>query len=157
MLDSTSIVTFVVSDLDGNIHETPRFYRQMFHYDNGLFLQNRLYPQGNDGATNLYEKFRGFFVEEFASLLNLEENWDVEVGAGVCSRHVRKEGTHYEDYRCNNSCNIFYPHSKKNAVYNYVMTIGHQGICAKCGKPYTCGGRLSHQRYDEECMIEVEV
>ena len=156
MLDSTSMVTFVVSDLSGNIHETPRHYRQMFHYDNGMFMQNRLYPQGNDGATNLYDKFRGFVIEEFAALLKTNDEWDVETGANKCSPHVHKEGAHYEDYRHNNSCNIFYPHSKKNTIYDYVMTVGHAGICAKCGKEYTASGRLSHNIYDE-CVIETEV
>ena len=69
MLDGTSIITYVITDLNEPIHENPKIYRQMFHYDNGLFMQNRLYPQGNDGATNLYEKFRNF-VKKLNSTLS---------------------------------------------------------------------------------------
>lgn len=154
MLDKTSMVTFVVSDLADPIHESPKFYRQMYHYDNGMFVQNRLYPQGNDGATDLYEKFRNLVIEEFSELIEAGEEWDVDKGNEACIEHTESLGAHYKDYRSNSSCTVFYPHANKANVRDYVMTIGHNGICAKCGRPFTSTNRLSHDRYDPDCTVE---
>ncbi len=151
MLDKTSIITYVVSELGNPLHETPKFYRQMFHYDNNLFMQNRLYPQGNDGATDLYEKFRGFIIEEFADLLHIDGEWDVEIGPNACVNHTNSIGAHYKDYHGNRSCAVFYPIVSKNRIVDHVINIGHAGICPKCGKPYTCASRLSHDTNDREC------
>ena len=151
MLDTTSMVTFVVNELSDKIHELPRYYRQMIHYENNMFVQNRLYPQGNDGAVDLYDKFRGFVIEEFAELLDLDEtDWTVDKGKTQCSKHTHSIGKHYTDYLYNNSCNVFYPASKRDIVRQHIMTIGHSGICAKCGREYSRTGDLSH--YRGECQ-----
>ena len=153
MLDNTSIITYVVNELSEPLHDVPKFYRQMVHYDNGMFVQNRLYPQGNDGATNLYDKFRGFVIEEFAKMLHEDGDWDVEVGVRPCKAHIASYGTHYRDYHYNNSCNIFYPKTSKEKIRAHIMKIGHEGICTKCGKPYSYSGALSHHRNDRECKL----
>ena len=152
MLDKTSIITFVVDDIDGEIHNTRRLYRQMFHYSNDMFMQNRLYPQGNDGATDLYEKFRGFMVEEFSKLLGVDNKWKVDCGYEHCRNHVVSVGTHYKDYNHNNSCAVFYPEKKKTKLSDYVMTVGHDGICPHCGKAFTSAGYISHGK----CVVSNE-
>ena len=150
MLDSTSIITFVVANTEGNIHESPKFYRQMYHYENDLFIQNRLYPQGNDGATNLYDKFRNIIVSEFNELLQCDGDWTSESSGSVCSEHIHSEGVHYRDYHYNSSVTMFYPQSKANVAKNHVMTVGHEGICPHCGKPYTEYNRFSHSNCQPE-------
>lgn len=152
MLDSTSIITYVLTEMNNPIHEQPKVYRQMFHYDNGLFMQNRLYPQGNDGATDLYSKFRGFVVDEFNEILNGDGNWSVEVGYDTCTKHTVSEGVHYRDYHSNRSCSIFYPSDKYDALKERIMTIGHKGICVRCGREFTSGSRLCHA-YLSECVL----
>ena len=107
-------------------------------------MQNRLYPQGNDGATNLYEKFRGFVVDEFSELLGVERKWKVECGSMACRDHVRSHGTHYKDYHHNNSCSIFYPEAKKTEMLSRIMDVGHNAICPHCGNEHTNSGMISH-------------
>lgn len=144
MLDSTSMITYVVTDLNGPIHEIPKVYRQMFHYDNGLFMQNRLYPQGNDGATNLYDKFRNFVIEEFNGILNGNGEWSTEIGSSPCRAHTNSIGVHYVDYYSNPDCSIFYQTTNRDSVKNYIMNVGHKGICVRCGKEYSNSSRLCH-------------
>lgn len=151
MLDATSMITFVIGNIDGPIHEIPKLYRQMYHYKDNLFVQNRLYPQGNDGATDLYERFRGFVTDEFTNLLNVDGNWSCETGALACSSHTHSEGKHYKDYNHNNSCSIFYPSAKANDIRFNVMTIGHNGICPRCGGAHTLSSYLSHA-YTSDCI-----
>lgn len=153
MLDKTSMITFVVNSVDdGPIHNIPKNYRQMYHYDNGLFAQNRLYPQGNDGATNLYDKFRNFVIDEFTEILNVDDKWTVDVGYSHCERHIDSVGKHYRDYYHNNSCSIFYPTSKRNEVKNHKMVVGHDGICVICGGECSIAGRLNHA-YRSDCVL----
>lgn len=156
MLDSTSLITYVVTELSDPLHKQPKVYRQMFHYDNGLFIQSRLYPQGNDGATDLYAKFRCFMIEEFTNVLNVDAQWTEIGGTSECGKHITHSGTHYPDYEYNSGCTTFYPTTKAESVRDYVMHIGHKGICVRCGKEYSSSARFCH-RYQNECdPVELE-
>lgn len=152
MLDKVSMITFVVDKLEGDIHKIPKVYRQMYHYEKNLFIQNRLYPQGNDGATNLYDKFREIVVEEFTDLLSVEGGWKHKVGPGNCTAHARNAeySMHYPDHTYNRNATIFYPTNNEPSIMNHIMTIGHKGICVNCGKEYSYGSRLTHV-YASEC------
>lgn len=154
MLDSTSIITFVVEEIKGDVHKIPKLYRQMYHYDKNLFIQSRLYPQGNDGATNLYEKFRDFVIEEFDTLLEAGGEWTQKMGPSECGKHIQQaeHSQHYPDYIYNRNACIFYPVNNEPSIKHHVMTVGHIGICVNCGHEYTNHGRLTH-RYSSECRI----
>ena len=152
MLDSTSMITFVVDCNDDRpIHEIPKLYRQMYHYKNNLFVQNRLYPQGNDGATDLYEMFRNFVVEAFNDILDVNGKWSCRVGPDALKCHINSDGVHYKDYNSNRSCSIFYPDENADDALNCIMTIGHSGICVRCGGEYSSSSYLAHL-YSSECV-----
>ena len=125
----------------------------MYHYDNYLLVQNRVYPQGNDGATDLYDKFRNFMIEEFTELISADGEWKCNVGSLVVANAVRSEGTHYTDYYHNSSCSIFYPVEYESVVGTRKMTIGHNGICPHCGEAYTSNRDLSHTICDNDYFI----
>lgn len=115
-------------------------------------MQNRLYPQGNDGATNLYDKFRNIVIEEFSNILHVDGEWKTNVGTRQCDHHVISEGTHYRDYYYNSCCSIFYPASKENEVEDHQMVVGHDGICIICGGTCSIAGRLNHA-YKSDCIV----
>jgi hypothetical protein len=146
MLDKVSMITYVIPTLEGDIHMTPKHYRQMFHYKNSLFVQNRLYPQGNDGATDLYEKFRGFVIDEFCPLLGVDKDWRAYPGTQA---RVDSVGVHYRDYGNNRKCAIFFPHSRCDDALNQRMTIGHEGICVRCGHTYSDSYGFEHRNRNE--------
>ncbi len=150
MLDTTSIITFVVQEINDDIHKIPKVYRQMYHYKDNLFVQSRLYPQGNDGATDLYEKFRGFMIKEFSNLLGVNGEWTYKNGYGYCTNHINSVGKHYPDYKYNGDTGIFYPTSKESDIQNLKMTVGHGTICANCGRTFDDSARyLVHSRCNE--------
>lgn len=152
MLDKVSIITFVVDNLNGDIHKIPKVYRQMYHYEKNLFIQNRLYPQGNDGATNLYDKFRDFVIEEFSDLLGTDDEWEHKIGPSCCTKHINagRNSMHYPDYTYNKNVSIFYPVNNEPSIRYHKMTIGHEGICVKCGRPYCSSSRYTHM-WSSEC------
>ena len=150
MLDATSIITFVVQGINDDIHKIPKVYRQMYHYKKNLFVQSRLYPQGNDGATDLYEKFRGFMIKEFSNLLGIDGEWTYKNGYGYCTNHINSVGKHYPDYKHIGDTGIFYPISKEYDIQNLKMTVGHETICANCGRTFDDSARyLVHYRCNE--------
>ena len=129
MLDKTSIITFVHDHIPTSI-EDGKIYRNMFHYSDGLLIQGRIYPQGNDGATDLYKEFREIVHAEFASLLELKSNtW---VKKNNMSNNYLTCGVHYADYVHFSACNATYPKEMSNAANN-VVEIGHERICPHCG------------------------
>ena len=146
MLDSTSIITFCV-DKNENVQTAPKIYRNMFHYGDNILMQSRIYPQGNDGKTDLYKVFRELMHEEMATMLDIKENnWDVYVGPRVCKAAATSVGSHYKDYHTNSSCNISVPVEKRNvtSVDTGSLNIGHVGICVNCGEPIYENNSLHH-------------
>ena len=100
--------------------------RSMFHYQDGVLIQSRVYPQGNDGCTNLYDEFRAIVQKELAEDLGLQNNWH------VCDSpiKIRTTGRHYPDYKYNNGTNASFVGSNPGTT---TMEIGHTNICPHCG------------------------
>lgn len=133
MLDGTSIITYVV-DRGADVQTAGKIYRNMFHFStsNSTLIQSRVYPQGNDGATDLYKKFRGFVQDELATLIGLESNmWKVKKGSDECRTYTTSEGAHYRDYTNFLDCNVSFPSERSDQAG--VVSIGHRGICPLCG------------------------
>ena len=153
MLDTTSIVTFVAKEINDDIHKIPKVYRQMYHYKDNLFIQSRLYPQGNDGATNLYDQFRGYVIKEFSSLIGANGEWTYECGTRACTTHINSRGKHYRDYNYNANVGIFYPTSKEFDIQSLVMTVGHESICVNCGRTFNESARYLTHQYISSCEM----
>jgi hypothetical protein len=130
MLDGTSIITYV-HDHATEDHEEGRFYRNMFHFNNGTLIQGRVYPQGNDGATDLYKTFRRFMQIELTKLLGLNaDDWLKRTTS--CCENVASYGVHYRDYEHFGDCNVSYPREMPSAASN-IVRVGHSRICPWCG------------------------
>ena len=146
MLDNCSIITYVVDQITDKVHAAGKIYRQMFYYKDNVLAQSRLYPQGNDGATDLYAKFRMFMCDEFGELLNLSENnWATSTHDEIKNRtaHV---GYHWNDIGGNSSCVLFYPKEKVKSLQNFKIVIGSKSYCFYCGEEQNeQRGRLSHR------------
>lgn len=144
MLDTTSIITYVHNHATED-HEEGKIYRNMFHFSNGTLVQGRIYPQGNDGATDLYKEFRGIMQGELTKLLELDNN-DWIKRTCDCSNNTASHGAHYCDYLNFEECNTSYPREMPYAANN-IVEIGHDRVCPKCGQLINDGhdtGWLSH-------------
>lgn len=130
MLDKSSIITYVHDSIPTGCEEG-KIYRNMFHYQNGSLIQGRIYPQGNDGATDLYKTFRTVVQDELSELLGLENKTWVKKTDG-CSDYVNTIGVHYPDYYYNSDCNVSYP--KELGSPPRSVKIGHERICVYCGE-----------------------
>lgn len=147
MLDATSIITYVHNTMPEN-YETGKVYRNMFHLGgDGVLLQNRIYPQGNDGCTDLYKEFRLIMQKELAKLLELDSNRWIKRSA---VSNVESLGSHYRDYLYNSECNISYP-TERPQCQNQQILVGNYRVCPYCGESADSvgSGYLSHNR----CVI----
>ena len=130
MLDTTSIITYVHDTMPED-HETGKVYRNMFHFGgDGVLLQGRIYPQGNDGCTDLYQEFRYIVQAELAKILELDNNKWIKRSAVI---NVTSRGCHYKDYQNFSSCNISYP-AERSQCQHQIIIVGHIGICPYCGE-----------------------
>lgn len=146
MLDSTSIITFCVNKWD-DVQTAPKVYRNMFHYGENMLMQSRVYPQGNDGNTDLYKVFRELMQEEMTAMLDIRDNkWEVYTGPRVCQNATTSVGSHYKDYNSNRACNISVPVEKINVVSINTgdLHVGHTGICVSCGETNIPSNSLTH-------------
>lgn len=141
MLDKTSIITYVYDHIPTDVEEG-KIYRNMFHYSNGMLIQGRIYPQGNDGATDLYQTFRTFVHKEISDMLGVSNVW---VKKNNMNYTYRTCGCHYKDYANFSSCNATYLKAVDDAT-DVVIDIGHDRVCPDCGKTIngTAPNRLTH-------------
>ena len=145
MLDKSSIITYVVNK-DADPQTAGKVYRNMIHYDDYYFIQGRIYPQENDGSTNLYNVFRAKICDEMTELLELKENkWEHLDGTEECGDVAISRGVHYRDYQYNHNCNVFFPIEKRRN--GAVIAIGAEGICPYCGEEFTHSNYISHTNH----------
>lgn len=131
MLDSSSIITYVHTDVPETIEEG-KIYRNMFHYKNGAILQSRIYPQENDGQTNLYNEFWKVFTKEFSPLIGVNpDSWTKR--NGDYSAYTKTTGIHYPDYTNYDRYSFRYTNEIDGADRT-IIPIGHKRICTYCGQ-----------------------
>ena len=127
MLDEVSIITFVHDKVPDDFITEGKIYRNMFHYKDGTLLQSRVYPQGNDGCTDLYSEFREIMQKEISSMLGSNNPWITKDDV----LNINSVGNHYKDYSyLRNGIN-------KSCIYGTScreMTIGHINVCPNCGR-----------------------
>ena len=142
MLDTTSIITYVHNTMPEKC-ETGKVYRNMFHLGgDGVLLQGRVYPQGNDGCTDLYKEFRVIMQKVLTQMLELSSNKWIKRS---CVTNVNSVGSHYRDYTSFSDCNISYPYERPQCQQQ-VITVGSSRICPNCGHSADNldSGTLSH-------------
>jgi hypothetical protein len=146
MLDRTSIITYCVGK-DDDVQKDNKLYRNMFAWGENMLLQSRVYPQGNDGNTDLYGTFRKLMQNELSEMLELKDkSWIVHTGPTACCNATTSLGVHYKDYKVNSNANISYPYERQadTNINMHLLEIGHIGICAYCGETISDNGRVSH-------------
>ena len=146
MLDNCSIVTYCVEPNE-NVQTADKVYRNMFHFHDNFLLQARVYPQGNDGNTDLYTVFRQLVQAEFGDLLELNNvSWSVPADFSVYGSYIHSQGAHYADYTRNRECNMTWPLEKFDGEFTgeILLDIGHEGVCPVCGRPIAVHGSLVH-------------
>lgn len=136
MLDKVSFVNYVVHTTNAsNPEELDKIYRNMFHYQSGALIQGRVYPQGKDGATDLYTKMRGIMQKQISELLNLENLW-VKKGSTCDSDWIYSKGRHYHDYYNYSDCNLTIIKELQDniSIESNFITVGHEPVCVYCGE-----------------------
>ena len=153
MNDPSTLVFYMVKcKKDGeDVYEHPEFsnkiYRNLFSYQNGVLVQGRIYPQGNDGATDLYDEFRHMVQPIIAEMEGLTANLSDWKKIGKSYQHsgyfeTNDYSNHYPDYEQSDSkfhgCNV--------SVYKPVFECGdivHIGSGSYCME---CGDNMNHDR-----------
>lgn len=133
MLDKVSMVFYTVdSDYEGDeYYFEPKINRNMFHWTKPNLVQGRLYPQDNDGCSELYTEYRTVVQEIISGLYDFPNLWTNKKGTSAASSHINTEGTHYHDYEHYSNCNLSIIKGEEDN--EIMMTVGHEPICIECG------------------------
>lgn len=155
MLDSTSIVTYVVPINEKNgVSSTKRpdmwdkIYRNMFHLQGKQMIQGRIYPQGKDGATDLYKVMRFAMQKAVCEMYGIEyidsgcgnDTWILKGRTYGNSSYYNSTGVHYPDYARYEDPNLSY---MRNCENNLPINIGHDGIDLASGETFSRSGLIS--------------
>ena len=141
--DATSMVLY---SLPENYHGNKwcdefKLTRQMFHYDNNLLLQSRLYPDRTDtGAIDEYRRLVQMIIAECLHVPNLWSIKKLEV-CGNLNKYIRtdEESLHYSDYGYEENNIILSLHKEYDGG---LVRIGEKGLCVDCGETLTDGRHL---------------
>ena len=152
MLDATSLVAYTI---DGGYKGTTpelenKIMRNMFHWGKSKLIQGRLYPQGNDGDSSIYEEYRAIVQKIFALCLGKKNTWKINIGTSHCRDNVKNDGTAYPDWENNSQCNVGY--LLEDSFSSERLSIGATPICIHCGRSYDVEGTLNCCNSDDGNM-----
>ena len=138
MLDESTMIMYTVDeDYEGSDYEMqPKVYRCVFHVGVGKFVMGRVYPQGKDGAKDVYRQWRNIFQQIISECLNIPNYWKTEYDRYDKLNQISSTGTHYEDYECD-YCDIagwsWHKPFADAKPSTEKIRIGHDPICPSCG------------------------
>ena len=140
MLDECSFVFYTVdSSFNGeNIELAEKSQRQIFGYNDEVFIQSRLYPQANDsGAESVYDDIRHIVQKIIADCLNKPNLWTVSRDLDNINDVVKKgyDATCYPDWHrgCPGSSHVSLSTLKSRKMIPKSIILGAKPICISCG------------------------
>ena len=150
LLDEVSLVTYTPDKnypekwaqnghYKDNLECFAKSMRQMYHFGDRKFCQGRLYPQGNDGASDLYGQYRSIVQKVFADAWGIPNLWTKN---NYMSEHMRTDNyaCHYEDYfNFTSYCNMSLA---QTGYSDERIVVGSKIICPHCGDEHN----------NEECI-----
>ena len=117
--DGVSYVTYLIMADGADVNHPERsdkMYREMYHVDDSKnqIIQGRVYPQGNDGKTDIYK----LMFDNFMSIMGLnKDDYNCQGAAPEYSRTCSC-GAQYPDYINFNDCKYYL---KKGAERNKIF------------------------------------
>jgi len=119
--DDVTYITYFVGRGADTKHpdRSDKIYRQCMHLrsDNKMLVNGRIYPQGNDGQTDIYK----IMNENFFNTMSLSLK---KIGISKENAFITTDGANYKDYYYNRQCMLY--SSEDNEDYS--MTIGHTAL-----------------------------
>lgn len=141
MLDECSFIFYTVDgSYDGeDIERVKKLQRQVFGYNDEVFLQSRLYPQANDyGAKAIYDDIRNIVQKVISDCLNKPNLWTISRNLDTINEVVEHgdNATCYPDWHKYNTgsehCCLSTLKGRTNTYKK--ITLGAKPICISCGE-----------------------
>lgn len=148
MLDQTSMVLYTVdADYSGDeFWNQDKIIRQMFHWGEEKLVQGRLYPQRNDGHSDVYRPYREIVQKLVSEMWDFPNRWTVSKGTAAADKYITSYGTNYQDYNYYDDCTLSRVRDSNNESY---IIVGEKPICIYCGYTHDneeniscCGGHI---------------
>ena len=162
MLDNSTLIMYTVDEnYTGSDYEMePKINRCMFHVGEGKFVMGRVYPQGTDGAKEVYKQWRTIFQTIMSECMDVPNYWKTQYNRSEKMAHIRSRGTHYCDYEyayCDIAGWSWNKPDTDSVPSTEKIVIGHFPICPSCGCTHEvennieCESCNSNSEYIETC------
>ena len=139
MNDSTTMIFYTVDDdVKTSFYDAPKRTRQVFAYGDGILMQSRLYPSGNDTTITNYRNI----VQKAIALCADEPNyWTFNKEQESVNEYTEthRDALHYRDYE-HDWANISL--LKSIDTVNMTITVGNTAYCVECGDDISEAGSL---------------
>lgn len=165
MLDECSFVFYTVSaDHDGNnIELAEKSQREIFGYNDEVFIQSRLYPQANDsGADAVYDDIRHIVQKIIADCLDKPNLWTISKDLSNINEAVKlgRKATCYPDWHSGypGSEHVSLSTLKSRKMLPKNIVLGAQPICITCGRKHDYTENISccsDRYYCEKCGCRI--
>lgn len=166
MLDECSFVFYTVNaDFNGaDVELARKSQREIFGYNDEVFIQSRLYPQANDsGADAIYDDIRHIVQKIIADCLEKPNLWTVSKDLSNINDVVKKgeNATCYPDWHkgCPGSNHVSLSTLKSRAMRPKSIVLGAQPICITCGNRHSYDENIScceNGYYCEDCGCSID-
>lgn len=161
MLDGVTMITYAinpgsVTKPDVNTGEVflgkdrpelfDKIFRNVFHWDEGhRLIQSRVYPQGNEGAADLYSTFRHEVQKRISEAEGWDSNnWTLRHRKFMDFTRASEGATNYPDWEYPKyGGNLSTPGRSSDLYSSETMYIGVTPLCVKCGRPHRRSNRLT--------------
>ena len=134
--DRVSYVTYLILTDGADVKHPERsdkIYREMYHVDENYeqIIQGRVYPQGNDGNTNIYE----LIFDKFMTIMKFDKDDFNHIGRSKYEADTHSGGAQYPDYKRYDDCQYYIKKgAKKKTIY-----IGTSAYSCKDGNELDTG------------------
>lgn len=158
MLDKVSMITYtikknqLVETTSGEIitgKDRPelfsKIHRNVFHWDiKHRLIQSRVYPQGNEGCTDLYKVFRNEVQRQLSIVNGWEiDNWTQRKRKYMDFTVAGENSTNYQDWAQSHfGGNLSTPGHSYDEYSTDEFVIGAQPTCIVCGRKHSSSNRM---------------
>ena len=141
MLDPSTVVMYTVKETyEGTDYEMePKVERCLFHLGERKFIMGRVYPQGTDGAADVYRQWRTIFQQIIAECMGETNYWKTDKDNCNKLSQIKSRGTHYRDYEygyCDIAGWSYLKPTSDTVPSDRKIIIGATPICPCCGEEH---------------------
>ena len=139
LMDSSTLIFYTLPfEYEGGVYwSQDKVFRALYHYKDGLLIQNRLYP--DPPSSQQPQQIREIMQKIIMDCYGEANLWKLKRASSNVLSYVKTIGTHYPDYKrdmgeySGKEYEVSVSVSKMIPTEGVVVEVGHEVYCPNCG------------------------